>query len=68
MTKEKLKCQVFECGNGTYGIRISKGELVFCEYKYFASRLEPLLEFAERINESDLSPIHICDVIEDFLG
>ncbi|MBQ4091510.1 MAG: hypothetical protein IJC64_04260 [Clostridia bacterium] len=64
----KLICQVFECGNGSFGLSFVVGDLVLREYRYVSRDREMLVRFAQAVNRQDLSPIHIEDVIEDLLA
>jgi hypothetical protein len=63
----KLKCQVIDCGNGSFGIRFLCGDILLREYKYVTRDREGLNDLSDKINRAGLSPIHIDDVLEDFL-
>lgn len=63
----KLKSQVIDCGNGSFGIRFLYGSIILREYKYVTRDMEELNELSDKINRAGLSPIHIDDVLEDFL-
>ena len=60
-----------ECGIATYGISVwlrqSGGNVEICSVKDVSSNKGTVHQLAERCQRVQLSPIHLMDVIEDFL-
>ncbi len=53
---------------GGYGLFIISGDGRGKTYPDLSSDLASLCAFADKINEGDVSPLHIYDIIEDMLG
>lgn len=62
-----LKCKVIDCGNGMFGISIEKVSVSIKEYRYLTCNREALNALADKINRLDVSPVHVDDIIDDFL-
>ena len=62
-----LKCKVIDCGNGMFGISIENVYVSEIEYRYLTCDRERIIALADKINKLDVSPIHIDDIIDDFL-
>ena len=68
MTTSGVKCEVFKCSNGHFGIYLTFGDGTRREYRYLTRDGELAADIADKINRLDVSPCHIDDVIEDLLG
>lgn len=67
MIQSKLKCRVIDCGNGMFGVEIENEKTTLKVYKYITSRHDRILHLADAINRGEVSPLHIEDIIDDFL-
>ena len=62
-----VKCKALDCGNGMFGISIENVCISVTEYRYLTCNKEQIDALVDKINRLDVSPIHIEDIIDDFL-
>jgi hypothetical protein len=62
-----VKCKVIDCGNGMFGISVENVCVSEKEYRYLTRNRELVQSLADKINGLDVSPLHIEDIIDDFL-
>ena len=67
MENQNIKCKVVDCGNGMFGISIESVCISVVEYRYLTCNKERIDSLVEKINRLEVSPIHIEDIIDDFL-
>ena len=63
-----VKCKVIRGNNGNFGIVFSVIDREIRTIHDISGDEELVKAISEAINRNDLSPIHIDDVIEDFIG
>jgi hypothetical protein len=67
MKSLNVKCKVIDCGNGMFGIAVENVCVSEKEYRYLTCDKEAISSLAVKINNCDVSPLHIEDIIDDFL-
>ena len=64
---EYVTARVVKTNRG-YGLFIISGDGKGKTYPNLTSDLALLCDFADKINEGEVSPLHVYDIIEDMLG
>ena len=67
MKNQGVKCKVIDCKNGMFGISVESLCVSEKEYRYLTCDRESVFELVEKINKLNVSPLHIEDIIDDFL-
>lgn len=67
MKSLSVKCTVIDCKNGMYGVSVESIYASKKEYKYLTCDRERINSLADKINRLEVSPLHIEDIIDDFL-
>ena len=68
MTGICVKTVIIKEENGWYSLLVNSEQGKECIYRELTRDLVAICELSEKINRGNLSPIHIEDVIEDFLS
>ena len=66
MTFFKVSCQVTQNCNGEFGLAVITQDGVR-EYSSLTCDFEKINKLSDSINHSDVSALHIDDIIEDFI-
>ena len=68
MLKNFVTAKILITKENNLSLEIASGEGRIAIYSEITDDIEKLTRFAEAINEGDVSPIHIEELIEDFIG
>ena len=68
MTTSYIKAEILISCDGILSLKIYDGEGREKVYPDITCDVEALKDFAGAINRGDVSPIHIDELVEDFLG
>ena len=63
-----IKAEVVVSCDGTLSLKTRDGEGREKLYRDIANDIAPLNRFADAINRGGVSPLHIDELVEDFLG
>ena len=68
MTTSYIKAEILISCDGILSLKVYDGEGREKIYRDVAGDLESLQGFVSAINRGEVSPIHIDELVEDFLG
>ncbi len=63
-----IKVEIISSRNGSFGLALYSSGKKYKEYSDITQDFEALLDFKNKINRANVSPLHIDDIIDDFIG